>query len=224
MTGTLPSRGYPLDASDRASSVARITMPRPEEEPPPPLASLQADEPGAWRRAFGLLWGSVLRAARRHLSDRGEAEDAAAQALHDTRRAAGTARTWEEVGALAVVIARRRAISRSRVLGAGKRQPAALIPLDGSESGDAGEPPQYAALRALDVREILASLPPDHRELLQDYFLEGLTSDEVARKRGVPAATVRSQVMRLLARLRERQRERRNGAAPECDSSPGPIT
>jgi RNA polymerase sigma factor (sigma-70 family) len=192
-----------------------------ENPPPPPLDALHAGDPAAWQQAFTQLWGPVVRAARRQLNDAGEAEEAAAQALHETRQAAGTTRSWAEVGALAVVIARRRAISRSRALAARKRQPGAVVLLDSLEAAEAGEPPQYAALRILDVQAILAGLPPAQRELLQEYFLAGLTSDEVARKRGVPAATVRSQVMRLLAQLRGREQTRRNGQPPESDTSTG---
>jgi len=196
-------------------------FPSGDSPTPPLLGDLHAGDPAAWRQAFTLLWGPVVRAARGQLNDAGEAEEAAAQALHETRQAVATTRSWSEVGALAVVIARRRAISRSRSLAALKRQPEALVPLDSLEAADADEPPQYAALRILDVQAILAGLPPAQRGLLQEYFLEGLTSDEVARKRGVPAATVRSQVMRLLAQLREREQSRRNGLPRESDSSTG---
>lgn len=189
--------------------------------PSPSLVALHAGDPAAWQQAFTLLWGPVVRAARRQLNDAGEAEEAAAQALHETRRAVATTRSWAEVGALAVVIARRRAISRSRSLAALKRQPGTLVSLDSLEAGGEGEPPQYAALRTLDVQTILAGLPAEQRDLLQDYFLEGLTSDEAARKRGVPAATVRSQVMRLLAQLRAQEQARRNGPPRESDTSTG---
>lgn len=187
----------------------------------PSLVALHAGDPAAWQQAFTLLWGPVVRAARRQLNDAGEAEEAAAQALHETRRAVATTRRWAEVGALAVVIARRRAISRSRSLAALKRQPGTLVSLDSLEAGGEGEPPQYAALRILDVQAILATLPTEQRDLLQEYFLEGLTSDELARKRGVPAATVRSQVMRLLTQLRAQEQARGNGPPRESDTSTG---
>lgn len=189
--------------------------------PPPSLVALHAGDPAAWQQAFTLLWGPVVRAARRQLNDAGEAEEAAAQALHEVRRAVATTRSWAEVGALAVVIARRRAISRSRSLAALKRQPGTLVSLDCSEAEGEGEPPQYAALRTLDVQTILATLPPGQRDLLREYFLEGLTSEEVARKRGVPASTVRSQVMRLLAQLQAQERARRNGSPRGSDISSG---
>jgi RNA polymerase sigma factor (sigma-70 family) len=198
-------------------------FPSGDNPTPPPLGALHAGDPAAWRQAFTQLWGPVVRAARRQLNDAGEAEEAAAQALHETRQAVATTRSWSEVGALAVVIARRRAISRSRSLAALKRQPGTQVPLDSLEAADAEEPPQYAAARVLDVQAILAGLPPAQRGLLQEYFLAGLTSEEVARKRGVPAATVRSQVMRLLAQLRERELARRNSPTQESDSSTGTI-
>ena len=71
------------------------------------------------------------------------------------------------------------------------------------------------------MQAILATLPTEQRDLLQEYFLEGLTSDELARKRGVPAATVRSQVMRLLTQLRAQEQARGNGPPRESDTSTG---
>jgi RNA polymerase sigma factor (sigma-70 family) len=163
----------------------------------------------------------ALRAARRHLPDMGESEEVAAQALQETRLAVASTRSWEEVGALAVVIARRRAISRIRAQTALKRSAGSAVSLDHEVLLESGEAPQYAALRALDVQSILASLSLTHRELLQDYFIHGLTSDEVAQKRGMPAATVRSQIMRLLAQLRERQASRWNSPPRNSDSPAG---
>ncbi|MBI5689965.1 MAG: sigma-70 family RNA polymerase sigma factor [Verrucomicrobia bacterium] len=190
---------------------------------PPALTDLRDGQAEAWRRAFDLLWRVVQRAAARYLTDRGAVEETAAQALQETRVAAKTAGSWAEVGALAVVIARRRAISRRRAQAADKRPPEIVAPLDPELVGEDREPPQYAALRALDVRELLATLEPTQRELLEDYFLVGLTSEEVATKRGVPAATVRSQVMRMLAHLRERVQTRRNDPARKCDITSGDL-
>jgi RNA polymerase sigma-70 factor, ECF subfamily len=197
-------------------------MSSPDEfQAPPALSALHAGEPRAWQQAFGMLWGTVLRVTRRQLPDAGEAEEVAAQALQETRLAARATQSWEEIMALAIVIARRRAISRVRSLAAIKRQPGSTVSLDGEVQAEVGEAPQYAALRALDVQAILAPLPPSQRELLQDYFLEGMTSEEVAHKRGVPATTVRSQIMRLLAQLRDRQRDRSNSQDRESDSHLG---
>ncbi|MCZ6596095.1 MAG: sigma-70 family RNA polymerase sigma factor, partial [Planctomycetota bacterium] len=53
------------------------------------------------------------------------------------------------------------------------------------------------------VDSVLALDEPYRRAILLRYF-EGLTPSEIARKRGVPAATVKTQLRRALALLRER--------------------
>jgi RNA polymerase sigma factor (sigma-70 family) len=55
---------------------------------------------------------------------------------------------------------------------------------------------------ALDVRAALARLPEQEREIVQLTAWEGLTSDEVGRLLGIPAATVRSRLTRARSRLR----------------------
>jgi RNA polymerase sigma factor (sigma-70 family) len=186
----------------------------------PDLVLLQRGEARAWQQAFELLWGPAIRAARRYLADAGEAEDMAAQALQEVRTAVAGVRSWSEVGALTVVIARRRAISRRRALGARKRQAGMTMPLDEELTADESEPALSAAQRALDVQALLAALPAGQRQLLERYFLCGLTSEEVAREMGVPAATVRSQISRLLAQLRLRMEAGpRNKEASDCDKA-----
>ncbi|MDQ5978508.1 MAG: hypothetical protein QG602_1482 [Verrucomicrobiota bacterium] len=201
-------------------AVGRETMEREEATPQAPdLAGLQRGEARVWQRAFELLWGPAIRAARRHLSDVGEAEDMAAQALQEVRAAIGTCRSWEEVGALTVVIARRRAISRRRALGARKRQADLTVAFDDELLPDDRDPPLLAAQRTLDAQSLLAGLPTGQRQLLERYFLAGLTSEEVAREMGVPAVTVRSQISRLLAQMRTRMKNFRNKEASDCDNA-----
>ena len=48
--------------------------------------------------------------------------------------------------------------------------------------------------RALDLTEVLEQIPERYREVLERQHLLGMTSEEIGRKLGVPAATVRSRL------------------------------
>jgi RNA polymerase sigma-70 factor (ECF subfamily) len=71
----------------------------------------------------------------------------------------------------------------------------------------AAEMVERAELQQLLVEEVLALSEAERTAILLRYF-EGLSAEEVARRSGLPAATVRSRVLRGLARLRERLERR----------------
>lgn len=62
----------------------------------------------------------------------------------------------------------------------------------------------------------LATLREPFREVLVMRYFDGLSTTEIARRRGVPAGTVRSQVTRGLAELREKLDRRSGGRAQWC--------
>ena len=79
---------------------------------------------------------------------------------------------------------------------------------------------------AAPILEALRRLPDRDRELLQLVAWDGLTPSEIASLEQVPAATVRSQLMRARVRLRELLGEpipaatQREGAAGHVSSGP----
>lgn len=51
--------------------------------------------------------------------------------------------------------------------------------------------------------EVFAQIPAQHRELFQLSYVQGLTSEEIGRKLGIPAATVRSRLHLAIQWLRK---------------------
>src|SRR3989442_15865267 len=89
------------------------------------LDALKIGDEKAWSRAFHDLWPLALRAAQRpelYLTLE-EAQDAASEALVQLVEQIERVQTYEEVKALAVTIAYRRAVSLARRKSAAKRQP-----------------------------------------------------------------------------------------------------
>ncbi len=60
-----------------------------------------------------------------------------------------------------------------------------------------------SAVRALDVREAVRTLSPEHRAVLVQIYFRGLSVGETAEVLGIPAGTVKSRsyyALRVLAR------------------------
>ncbi|TVR54035.1 MAG: sigma-70 family RNA polymerase sigma factor [Puniceicoccaceae bacterium] len=183
------------------------------------LAGAKSGDQQAWSHAFEALWPIVLATASRTLPNPADAEEAAATALAHLQEKLALVGTEAECRALAVVIARRAAISKLRSLSAEKRG-----------GGDAGIPlshhPEIEARDAtdagllLDLDAYLRTLPEEDRRRLELFFIEGFTSGEIAELENSPAATVRTRVFRTLEGLRKtssRWEQIRNRAAPEGD-------
>ena len=80
------------------------------------LEQLKVGVQAAWEEAFRLLYPSVLAAARHPLAGLSptEAEDVAIEALTQMVPKVASLKSWEDVRALAITIAGRRAISERR--------------------------------------------------------------------------------------------------------------
>ena len=61
-----------------------------------------------------------------------------------------------------------------------------------------------ATLGAERVRAVVATLPPEQREVLSLAFWSGLSQTEIAARTAVPLGTVKSRVRLGMAKLRER--------------------
>src|SRR6266481_9848428 len=89
------------------------------------LGALKLGDEQAWSLAFHDLWPLALRAAQHPelVLTLEEAQDAASEALVQLVEQIERVQTYEEVKALAVTIAYRRAVSLARRKSAAKRQP-----------------------------------------------------------------------------------------------------
>lgn len=60
-----------------------------------------------------------------------------------------------------------------------------------------------AAAAKLDVGRLVRVLSPQKRELVELYYLQGLSEREIADRQGIPLGTVRSRLARLMKALRD---------------------
>lgn len=59
----------------------------------------------------------------------------------------------------------------------------------------------------LDDFAVLDLVPPQHRALVVQRYLVGMSSQEIGRQLGVPAATIRSRLHQATRRIRQRHRD-----------------
>ena len=88
------------------------------------------------------------------------------------------------------------------------------LPLDAlGEGSDEGRPeiqtpsPSGRLDARMDLVDMLATLSPEHREVIVLRELEGMSYDDMAGVLGVPRGTVESRLFRARGRLRERWRD-----------------
>ena len=80
------------------------------------------------------------------------------------------------------------------------------VPLDYHDRPDEAPHPAEAVQAQLDrqaIRQALAGLTPDHREVIVLRYFADLTVPELAETIGVPLGTVKSRLHRALAQLRD---------------------
>ena len=154
-----------------------------------------------------ILFGLLLRI----LHSRPEAEDVLQevflqvwQQARSFDAARGRAFTW------LVTLARSRAIDRLRALDSRERA-ARRSAEDAPPQGEGEEAADDAALReerAGVVREALAELPEEQRQVLLLAYLEGMSQSEIAAAKGQPLGTVKTRTRAGLRRLSELLRAR----------------
>ena len=177
------------------------------------IDALKIGDEQAWSLAFHDLWPLALRAAQHPelVLTLEEAQDAASEALVQVVEQIERVQLYEEVKALAVTIAYRRAVSLARRKSAAKRQP--KIPaLDVQEQDcDTRETSDSMSSRLSDqeirelvvlLKEALAALDEETRTLLKEKIGHGLTYEELSRKHQMPMGTLCAKVARGLRKVR----------------------
>jgi RNA polymerase sigma factor (sigma-70 family) len=191
---SLARRSHPADAPVPAGGVAELTR------------RLAAHEEEAFRefhaRYFDRLYRFLLVVAR------GQAHEAQ-EALQETLlRVARHARAFDGEDAEAAFWSWLQAVARNAARDGGRRQSRyqALLerftfrrPPEAPESADGAE----ARLQAL-LAESLAELPPEERRLVEDKYLDGVTTKALSSGTGLTEKAVESRLRRLRTRLRER--------------------
>jgi RNA polymerase sigma-70 factor (ECF subfamily) len=143
-----------------------------------------------------LLFGLILRIVR----ERGEAEEVLQDVFVQAWNRADSynAVLGSPVGWL-IGIARNRAVDRMRSNAVRARAEGQAIPASPVQT-----PETQTSLGELQrgIRQALASLPTDQRELIEQAYFEGLTQSELAARFRLPLGTVKTRVRTGLLGLR----------------------
>jgi RNA polymerase sigma factor (sigma-70 family) len=177
------------------------------------IDALKLGDEQAWSLAFHDLWPLALRAAQHPelVLTLEEAQDAASEALVQLVDQIERVRTYEEVKALTVTIAYRRAVSLARRKSAAKRQPKTPSGDPAEQDCDAMEVPDSMSSRLTDqeIRELvvllkqaLEALDEETRTLLKEKIGHGLSYEELSRKHQMPVGTLCAKVARGLRKVR----------------------
>ena len=176
----------------------------------PDAARFRDGDPDAVRAVYRAYGGLVFAVAHRVLGDRGLAEEATQQTFVQAWRAASSFDPSRELGPWLATIARRVAIdvhrresrrAHSRLDDVPAAHPAVITLPESAES----------AYDAWEVRQALAELPDDERDVVRLQHLDGLTQSEIAAKLNVPLGTVKSRSVRAYRRLAGRLGHLREG-------------
>lgn len=167
------------------------------------VKALAAGELDAMDTLYGRYSGLAYSLALRILGDPGRAEDAVQDAfVRIWSRAAsfdasrGSLRTW------VLTVVRNRAVDYLR--GAPARQRSELELRVEVPAAGAGSDPWGVVSESLErsaVREALASLPPEQRQMIELAYYGGYTQTEIAGMVDVPLGTVKSRTRLAMEKL-----------------------
>jgi len=180
----------------------------------PDLQALQHGDAAAWDMTFSWLWPAAFGAAQITLQFHlpSDVEDVAIEALEELVGKVRELKSVEELKPLAASIAHHRAVSRLRQCFAAKRGSGKTESLN-VEQQDAASAPVWMAtdspLASLEqkelaeaLRRLLAELKPPQGEILADFFLHGLSYEEIAKKHQVAVGSVGVYLKRGLEAMR----------------------
>jgi RNA polymerase sigma factor (sigma-70 family) len=180
----------------------------------PDLGTLKTGDASAWDEAFAWLWPTVFAVAKLKLQPYlpHEIEDVAIESIEQLVEKVPGVKSVEELKPLAASIAHHRAVSLLRERFAKKRGEGKTDSLDARPDGEASqnEPTtSHSPLEDLEQAELaerlgksLAKLKPPMGEILSDFFLDGLSYEEITKKRGVAVGSVGVYLKRGLEVLR----------------------
>lgn len=167
------------------------------------LADVAQGDVDAFSALYDRFERPVFAVALRSTSDRQRAEEAVQDTFLKIWRKAdgfdprkGAAQSW------IFTIAKRSAIDVSR------RELRAPSPTDLTPEDVAVPDPSDELGGSWQVNMALTGLPPDQRQVIDLFVLEGLTHAEVAERLAIPLGTVKTRIYTGLKRLRQALQER----------------
>lgn len=175
------------------------------------LQRIASGEQAAVAECMDRYGGLVWSLARRSLGSASDAEDLVQEIFVDVWKSAPRfdPATAAEATFIAM-IARRRLIDRHRkVSGPAAKRVEAQAEAAAAQAGAASTPAakMYDGEDLALATEAIAELPAEHQRVLRLGLVQGLTHEEIARATGLPLGTVKTNMRRGLARVRERLRQ-----------------
>lgn len=179
----------------------------------PDLKALQCGDPAGWDEAFRWLWPTAFEVARFKLQKvlPGEVEDVALEALEELVEKVKQLKKVEELKPLTASIAHNRAVSRLRQHFSAKRGSGQTESLDAHhgnpdfiESTAADSPVAKLEQKELSdfLSKLLAEIKPPLGKILADFFLDGLSYDEIAKRHGLATGSIGVYLKRGLEAIR----------------------
>ena len=188
-----------------------LANPQTDAEDAELLRAVARGDESAFARVYDRYSPILLGLLLRILRSRAEAEDVLQevflqvwQRAHSFDAGRGRAFTW------LVTLARSRAIDRLRSVGSRER----AAQRSAEEAPPESEPAEWAdnaairAERAEAVREALAELPEEQRQVLLLAYLEGMSQSEIAAAKNQPLGTVKTRTRSALRKLSDSLRVR----------------
>lgn len=188
----------------RAASPATAPYVAPVTTQKTILERIAAGDQAAVQECIDAYGDLIWSLARRFLRNDADAEDAVQDIFIDLWGSAGRYdRNVASEVAFVSTIARRRLIDRLRQF---KRKPG-MDSLDDEEAGDAMQPAVFAPNEeetdVAIVERVLATMEPEHREILALSLYEGYSHSEIAERLSLPLGTVKTRVRRGLIYIRD---------------------
>ena len=170
---------------------------------------MAAREEAAVAELYDRFAGLLLAVSRRIVGGAAEAEEVLQEAfLQAWLQAERYDPARSSVSTWLVLIVRSRALDRLRSRQA--RDRATLAAEAEPRAGDASSASEayvFHGERRERVREVLAELPVEQRQVLELAFYEGLSQSEIATRTGAPLGTVKTRALLGMKKLRQSLRE-----------------
>lgn len=170
------------------------------------LRAMAAGDHGALARCYDLMGPVVFSLAVRMLRDHGAAEDVTQDIfIQIWRQSANFDGSRGSPQAWLMTIARTRILDRLR-----SRKAGVVLKTVGEhlpDSPDAEDWPDDLAIThedAVNVRQALAALPPEQKQVIDLAFFDGLTHAQIAAQLGSPLGTIKTRIRLGLIKIKEK--------------------
>lgn len=176
------------------------------------IEQLKAGDRIAWNRAWEILYAISLSVCYTTAStlNHQDHEDVAAESITEVVEYIEKVGSFDECKKLVVTISKNRLLDRFRSIATIKHGAGKVESLEQKEGFDAVDPsqerPDVAAIkgeRALMLQEGLRQIPEQYRKVVEDFYLKGLTQQEIADRHVLKIGSIGVYLQRGLEALHE---------------------